>query len=432
MTAFRSAAPAALLALAASLPLLPGPALAAAPEEEIARLRAELAALQARLEALERRAAVPASVDPASVSAPVPTPPAVATNEAPAAPPAARSRPEVKLGGRIHWEAYAFDTDQRPATGGTEFRRVRFQLQGALHGWGFRLQPEFAGGDAELRDVYLQHALGAGTLTIGQFKPYRSMDELTSSNDGWALERGPTSASGLFTGRQWQQGLGWQVGGEAGGFGIALFGLRNSNEPRNEGHGLSLRGTRMLRIDEQTFWHVGGWLSLEEGGAGTPARDIGFSYGGRRGPSAVLRQTAAGSAFSQQSAGVELAGARGPWHWQGEWARARLALPGGGSGTLEGGYAQLAWLPGGQRSYDAGDGVFGSPKNIGRGLWEVIARLDHLQDADRSGADLSRWSLGLNWYASPQVRFMLQWTQGRDEASGDDPGQLGFRAQYVF
>jgi phosphate-selective porin OprO/OprP len=160
MTAFRSAAPAALLALAASLPLLPGPALAAAPEEEIARLRAELAALQARLEALERRAAVPASVDPASVSAPVPTPPAVATNEAPAAPPAARSRPEVKLGGRIHWEAYAFDTDQRPATGGTEFRRVRFQLQGALHGWGFRLQPEFAGGDAELRDVYLQPPSG--------------------------------------------------------------------------------------------------------------------------------------------------------------------------------------------------------------------------------------------------------------------------------
>uniref|UniRef100_UPI002FE39E75 porin n=1 Tax=Silanimonas lenta TaxID=265429 RepID=UPI002FE39E75 len=110
----------------------------------------------------------------------------------------------------------------------------------------------------------------------------------------------------------------------------------------------------------------------------------------------------------------------------------RLALPGGGSGTLEGGYAQLAWLPGGQRAYDAGDGVFGSPKNIGRGLWEVVARLDHLRDADRSGVDLSRWSLGLNWYASPQVRFMLQWTQGRDEASGDDPGQLGFRAQYVF
>jgi phosphate-selective porin OprO/OprP len=413
MIASRATAPAVILAFAAALPLLPAPVLAAAPEEEIARLRAELAALQARLDALERQAAASAPVDPAPA-------------------PATPTRPEVKLGGRIHWEAYAFDTDRRPATGGSEFRRVRFQLQGALRGWGFRLQPEFAGGDGELRDVYLQHELWGGTLTIGQFKPYRSMDELTSSNDGWALERGPTSGSGLFAGRQWQQGLGWQTGGETGGFGIAVHSLRNSSEPRNEGIGLSLRGTRMLRLDEQTFWHFGGWLSLEEGATGTPARDIGFAYGGRRGPSAVLRQTAAGSAFEQQSAGIELAGAHGPWHWQGEWARARLALPLGATGTLEGGYVQLAWLPGGQHRYDAEDGVFGSPEAIGQGLWEVVARLDHLRDADRSGAGLSRWSLGVNWYASPQVRFMLQWTQGRDEASGDAPGQLGLRAQYVF
>ena len=49
-----------------------------------------------------------------------------------------------------------------------------------------------------------------GELIFGQFKPYRSMEDLTSSNDVLLIERPYTSSNGVFAGREFQQGVGYK------------------------------------------------------------------------------------------------------------------------------------------------------------------------------------------------------------------------------
>ncbi|MCC7247721.1 MAG: hypothetical protein IT473_03770, partial [Lysobacter sp.] len=91
---------------------------------------------------------------------------------------------EASVNGRIHFDTYAFDRDAVDTTGTTEFRRARLTLSGKALGWEYKMEQDFGAGTNldGLRDLYIaKNALG-GKFTIGHFKPYRSMEELTSSN----------------------------------------------------------------------------------------------------------------------------------------------------------------------------------------------------------------------------------------------------------
>ncbi len=428
------------LAVALGAALAPVVATAAdIPAAEVTALRAEIAALQARLDALEARAGNASAAVGAPAAEPVAAAPAAG---APAAAPTVAAGPGLEIesadgessfeiAGRIHYDVYAHDADQVPSTGGSEFRRARVQVEGSAAGWGYRVQAELSGRNTDLRDVYLERGFGDSTLTIGQFKPFRSMDELTSSNDITAMERGFGSAAGLFADRQWQQGVGWLTGFGRGSLGVSAFSLREDNTARNEGWGTAARGTWAPLLGDDRLVHLGAWYSLENGGDDTPGTTVEVAYGGRRGPEALLFESLDGPDFEQRSAGLEFAGLRGGFHWQGEWSRATVAGP-GGDGRLEAAYLQAGWLFGGVREYDVGEGVFGSPVDIGEGLWEVVARVDRIRLRDAAGVEARRFVIGTNWYVNEQLRFMLNWTQGEDVATGDEPSQLALRAQYVF
>ena len=424
-----------VLALAAASPLAAQPAAnepAVVPAAEVEALRAELVRLQARLAALEARAAAAPEPAPTPAPAPEPEPAAAAVTGGPglavAEDDGARG---FEIGGRIHFDAYANRDDQVPTTSGTEFRRARFQIEGEAADWGYVLQVETSGGIADLRDVYLTRGLGDSTLYIGQFKPFRSMEELVSSNDLSTLERGFGSAAALFDGRQWQQGVGLLTEYAQGTLGVSAFTLREDNTRRNEGWGAAARGTWTPLRDGDRLVHLGAWYSLEDGGRNTPATAVEVAYGGRRGAEALLFESVAGSAFEQRAAAIEFAGTLGGFHWQGEWTRATLAGA-AGDGRIEASYLQAGYLFGGVREYDPGEGAFGSPADVGAGLWEAVARIDHARLVDAPGIEVLRYVLGVNWYASDDVRFMLNWTVGEDRATGDDPSQLALRAQYVF
>lgn len=411
----------ALLPLAVLAALAPFDARSAdLPASEVAALRAEIAALQARLAALEARAAEPA----AGVGPTIDAGPGLEVTSA-------DGEASFGIGGRIHYDVYAHDTDEVAATGGSEIRRARVQVEGEAVGWGWRVQAELSGRTTDLRDVYLERGFGDSTLTIGQFKPHRSMEELTSSNDITTMERGFGSAAGLFADRQSQQGVSLLTGLPQGSLGVSVFSLREDNTPRNDGWGASARGTWAPLRDGDRLVHLGAWYSLEDGGAGTPATAVEVAYGGRRGPAALIFESVDGSAFEQRTGGVEFAGALGSFHWQGEWSRATVAGL-AGDGRLEAAYLQAGWIFGGVREYDVGEGVFGSPADIGEGLWEVVARVDRIRLREADGIEARRLVLGANWYVNDDLRFMLNWTRGEDVATGDEPSQLALRAQYVF
>lgn len=416
------------IALAAGLTAAPGWALAAASDPamaaEMAALRGELARLQARLEELEARTQQAAAPSQPAATVSVEAGPGLDIESS-------DGERGFSIGGRLHYDLYAHDSGRREATGGTEFRRARVHVDGAAAGWNYRVQVELAGGNVDLRDVYVERELAGGTMTIGQFKPFRSLEELTSSNDISVMERGFTSASGLFADRQWQQGIGWLRPLPAGSLGLSVFSLREDNTRRNEGWGAAARGTWAPILEEQRLVHLGAWGSYEDGGQNTPAVEIEAAYAGRRGPSALLFESTGGGAFEQRSAGLEFAGRLGGFHWQSEWARATLAGA-AGDGRLEAAYLQAGWVFGGARAYDVEEGVFDGLEEVGEGRWEAIARVDRIRLRDAGQTEARRFILGITRYVTDDLRLMLNWVEGEDRSIDDEAGQLAFRIQQVF
>ena len=404
----------------------PEPALA----NEVAALRAELERLQARVSELEARSAEARSVAPPAATA------SAETVEIAAGPgleiASETAERSFGIGGRLHYDFYAHNEGARAATGGSEFRRARVNLDGEAAGWAYRLQVELSGDEVDLRDVYLERALGGSTLTLGQFKPHRSMEELGSSNDLSVMERGYTSAAGLFAERQWQQGAGFLTPLQAGSLGVSVFTLREDDTARNEGWGAAARATWAPVREETRVLHFGLWGSEEQGGRNTPSVDIGAAYAGRRGPSALIFESAAGSDFEQRSAGLEFAGRLGAFHWQSEWSRARIAGP-LSTGEIDAAYLQAGWVfGGGGREYELDEGLFGDMQDVGSGRWEAVARVDRILLRDSDAIEARRVVLGLNRYFTDELRLMLNWVRGEDRRIDDHAGQVGLRVQYVF
>jgi phosphate-selective porin OprO/OprP len=431
-------------ALFVAVVLCGSPATAAPSDAAVlSELRAEVEALRARLVALESSLAAiggatgesarpDEAIAEAAVEPPAATAPAVELRAGPGLRATdSASGGAFRIGGRIHYDAYAFGGDAGGATGGSEFRRARVQAEGSAAGWDYKVQLEMSGREIDLRDVYLKTKVADGTLTLGQFKPHRSLEELISSNDISIMERGFTTGSGLFTGRQWQQGIGFLRGGESGSLGISASTLRKDTTPRNEGFGVAARGTWAPILEQDRLLHLGLWGSVERGGQGTPPLTVDAAWAGRRGPIAPIFRGPVGRDAGLDAIGLELAGVQGPFHWQAEWARGRFdALP--RDATVEAGYLQLGWLVGASRGYAVGEGLFKRPKPAAGGGWEFIARADRVRRTDQDGIGATRFVLGLNWYATDQVRLMLNWTRGSDEAADADGHQWGLRAQYVF
>lgn len=434
-----------------SKPVLPAIALAlvfgasasldvqAADPDEIALLKAQLQQLQARIEQLEARASPASQVPPAiatdgAVVAGAPPAPSVETRGGLKVASADKAF-EVSLGGRVHFDAYAFDRDLAAAIGTTEFRRARLTLQGKAYGWDYKLEQDFAAGSNldGLRDAYVGTSLFGGKAIIGQFKPYRSMEELTSSNEILMMERPFASSNGLFNGRQFQQGVGYLRAGDHYTAGFSMFNLRSAAGSRNEGRGVAGRATFAPINDQARTLHLGAWASHEDLRLGSADIAAVANYAGRRGPVQTIAVTTSASSGEVTAYGAEAAGAYGPAFVQGEYVRASFGQQGGADSDVETYYVQGGWLFGGaHKPYKAATGVFGSPKVGGDGLWELTARYDAIRNRDVATLDVRSWILGLNYYVNPSLRFMLNYTQGDNRATGDETGQYALRAQFAF
>ena len=170
-------------------------------DQQIAELRNQLAAMQAKLVELEERddAQSGVNIDTAeALDKLVNNAPKIETKGGLKVT-SADKKFEVSVGGRIHFDAYAFDRDIADTTGTTEFRRARLTLAGKAYGWEYKLEQDFSAGSNldGLRDAYLARSALGGRFTIGHFKPYRAMEELTSSNELLMMERPFASATGL-------------------------------------------------------------------------------------------------------------------------------------------------------------------------------------------------------------------------------------------
>ncbi|GAA5525371.1 porin O [Microbulbifer aestuariivivens] len=382
----------------------------------------------------------------------------------------------AELGGRIHFDTYLFDPDIADPISTTEFRRARITLQGQAYDFEYKLEQDFAAGDtlAGLREAWIGHDFYAGKIRIGQFKPPRGMAELTSSNEILMLERPFTTATGLFDGRQFQQGIGWNHYWDCYTAGVMAFNLRNADMPRNEGVGAAGRFTLAPINDALSTVHFGFSYSYENTNRGSEPLEANANYAGRRGPSQLIALTPGDEAyffgeFGQEKfflgdqggsvgiAGLELAGTWGPLYAQMEYAYGDYEggyfisepyfedlfdAPPTLACTLEFGcnikdqdvhawYIQGSWMITGEhKPYNSKAGVFKSakPKNPW-GAWELTARYGSIKNDEIRKLEADSWIVGINYYHSPKVRFMLNLRFGHDDFTGDSTDQLGIRAQ---
>lgn len=406
--------------------------------QELAALKAQIEALQAQVTALEERTDAQSDInvstqenlDKIAASAPkVETKGGIKITSA-------DKNFEASIGGRIHFDAYAFDRDLANTTGTTDFRRARLTLAGKAYGWEYKLEQDFTGGTTTegFRDVYIAKKALGGKFTIGQFKPYRSMEELTSSNEITMMERPFASASGLYNGRQFGQGIGYLTSGDNYTFGATAYDLRNAGTSRTEGMGAAARVTFAPINNDNSTLHFGASLSQENANKGSDDLRASVSYAGRRGPSQTIAVTTGASGDSVETFGLEAAGAFGPVYFQSEYAKAKFEAPLGASEDVETYYVMGSWMLTGQhKPYKSGNGVFGSPKVDGtKGAWELTARYDSIENKDVEGLEAKATTLGLNYYINPNVRLMFNYTQGDNEFTGDETGQYAVRTQFSF
>ncbi|MEX2961465.1 OprO/OprP family phosphate-selective porin [Microbulbifer sp. TYP-18] len=380
------------------------------------------------------------------------------------------------LGGRIHFDTYLFNDDIDDTVSTTEFRRTRITLSGKVYNWKYKLEQDFASGDTRdgFRDVYLAYDFWGGSISIGQFKPYRSMEELTSSNNITMLERPFTSATGIFDRRQFQQGIGWRNHWDCYTAGIVAFNLRNAGELRNEGVGAAGRFTwAPVDVALETI-HLGVSYSYEDAGRQSPPLEADAPYAGRRGPRQLMALTPGDRIFffgdfgdeefflgdaggRVNVGGLELAATRGPLYAQAEYTYGNYdgdfflseqsfedffgAPPTFGCDpefgcfigdqTVRAWYVMGSWIITGEhKPYDARKGVFKTAKpNSAWGAWELTARYEKISNDDIPDLEADSIILGVNFYANSRVRFMFNLRFGHDDFTDNGTDQLGVRAQ---
>lgn len=354
---------------------------------------------------------------------------------------------EMVFGARAHLDVHSFNDDKSnpayPPFGsqvpnshpddGFNFRRGYTDVTARFYDLSFKFQNDFAAGTfpGSLREVWVGAKLGPGQLTIGQFKAYRSMEELTSSNEITMMERPSTSSSGIYSGRQWMMGVGYKgIFADQLGYAVDIMSVAHTGMPIAG----SSYGGRLFWVpfaEEGNTLHFGFSCSRDDPSSESLSAKVVDVYGGRRGISKSLGIAGAGMgpshADSQTTFEVEAAYSIGPVTLQGEYANSRLDnthLVGGmqKDSTIQAYYVQGSWFVTGERSiYRKERGAFGKPKPISKwGALELAIRYDLAENtsqslaADPCGTGTSKCqvqiiTLGANWYVRQGLRFMLNY-----------------------
>lgn len=398
---------------------------------------------------------------------------------------------EAKLGGRLHLDFNEFlDKDDLGApTAATPtdkinssvyFRRAYLTLTGRAYDWTYKFENDFAAqkpasttnGNSNqgtgFREVWVGHKLFGQNVRVGQAQPYRGMEQLTSSNEVTFMERPYASDTGIYAGREYQQGVFVDGAGEGYGYGTSIYNVRAAGDTATQALGYNARGFLVPIRSNGNVLHIGANFSDDHNGLdqGSTGGVQDFSLKPRlAGRDNGLRPTILGTAnniLNQRTFSGEFAFRSGPFTAQAEYARAQFNLiaPGAaGSAAVAGTpvtgcgsppcgtvgakpavagtsytdatdqkvetyYLQTSYfLTDHSKGYDFAKGVFKGPKITGNdGAIELKARYDFIKNLT-TGAKGTQYVAGVNYYATQNTRIMVEYVDGQ---SNPVPTAAGF------
>ena len=349
----------------------------------------------------------------------------------------------LKFGGRIQndWAWFSADDELEAVFGafeeGTEFRRARLYFEGELYDRvELKAQYDFAGGDPELKDVYLGlvNLPAVGGFRVGHYKEPYSLDEQTSSKYLTFMER-PLIVEAFSPGRntgfmlhRGEERFTWAVGlfRDTDDFGDAA----GRDEVNVTGR---VTGLPWYADDGGRLFHLGLAVSERE-----PAGDeIRFRSRPESHLAPRVVDTGTFGADGLTLASLEAAVVTGPFHVEGEYAQAAVDATGGADPDFDGFYVAGGWFVTGEsRPYDGGS--FGRVKprralGAGPGAWEVALRYSTLDltDGGIDGGEVDDITLALNWYPYSNVRWMLNYVLSDRQDLGEvDAVQMRFQVDF--
>ncbi len=309
---------------------------------------------------------------------------------------------------------------------GTEFRRARLYLEGNIYyDIKFKMQYDFAGGDADFKDVYMQiqNVPYVGNIKVGHFKEPFSMEELTSSKYTTFMERAlpnafaPSRNTGLqLHNTLFNERMTWAIGifKDTNDFG-------DGQDDGQSGVTARVTGLPVYKDKGRKLIHLGAAYSV---------RNIDDFSRFRERPEAHMapRFIDTGNLYTgtYKLLGLESAAVWNRFSIQGEYMHVddieNILV---GKRDFDGYYVQASvFLTDDHRNYKTDGAVWDKikPKHPftlrkheekGWGAWELAARYSNIDlDSKYSfpgGGNESNVTLGLNWYLNPNTQLMFNY-----------------------
>lgn len=346
----------------------------------------------------------------------------------------------IQFGGRFMLDYDRFDGANNVANNGdsgsdSEIRRGRIYIKSKFDKvWEAKLQINIndAKNQANFEDAYLKYSgLSVGSITVGKHKEAFGLEELTSSKYITTIERSMMT-NAFAPGRSY----GVSLSGKKGDFTYngGLFEV-SQDESDQESYALTGRLTYAPVNKQGNVIHFGLAASVRD--YGNQAYQI-----KERAEVHTANDKAAVSATTNNTdnvniVGFEAAGVWGPLSLQTEYQQAAVSGSQGSADADYSGYYIMGsyFLTGDSRPYK--NGAFGKVKpSSTSGAWELVTRFSNLDVIDNnSGTKTENITLGVNYYANANVRFMMNYISTDVSGTGvaiTDGDAVSLRAQYIF
>jgi phosphate-selective porin OprO/OprP len=348
----------------------------------------------------------------------------------------------LSLRSLVQFDAGYFSQGRGPAGAdlgsGTNFRRAQVGLVGtAWRDWSYNFTYDFGGNGTEksgyIYTASLQYDFEPFAIRVGAFSPPAGLDDSTGSGDLLFLERASAAdiARGI-AGAPGREGFNVMASGERYLVSLSFTGGKTTDSATFDEQQALVSRAAWLAVDgDDLKWLVDADLThvfkFADKAAGSP-NTITLSSGPEVSVTSLKTvNTGAIDVGSLTEWGLETALQSGRLYGQGGYfhysVKRLTALP---DPDFSGWYAMAAFsLTGEPRLYDAGSASFRGLKPAhplgkdGFGAWEVAARYSNADMAfdpfagtaagGIAGGEQNIWSLGLNWYPTAGLRFMLNY-----------------------
>jgi phosphate-selective porin OprO/OprP len=324
-------------------------------------------------------------------------------------------------------------------------RRIRLGAEGTMPGgFGYKVEADFANGNAEFADAFLTYTDGGLKVTLGQHDNFQGLERISTSNVGSFMERASFNEAFNFE-RKMGGSIAYSEGPWLAQAGVFTDSFADLTNDQNDAIGVDGRIVYAPKVGEAQL-HLaasGHWRTVGDNQPTTRYR----ARPQIRTTDLRFVATPALTVTREQDFGLEAAVISGRFHGAAEAHWLTAGRPGLADPTFFGASVEAGlYLTDDTRQYGAG--VFRATKvkkpvgQGGIGAWQVNLRYDHLDLSDGTivGGTQDGVAASLIWTPIDYVRFMLNYARldyrNAAIAAGADRSyvvdSVGARAQISF